>query len=148
MVLFLAADGVPLLMAARALQGLATGAAIGTLTATVIDTQPSPRLGSAISGAGPSAGLAAGVLVAGILVEYASVPRFLIYELILAAYAVLLIVLLIVPRPRSSGVHLPPPRAAHGGAECVAARGGAPRILAGRTGFRGDLVAGRSVPVA
>ncbi len=97
MVLFLVADGVPLLMAARALQGLATGAAIGTLTATVIDTQPSPRLGSAISGAGPSAGLAAGVLVAGILVEYAPAPRFLIYELILAAYAVLLIVLLIVP---------------------------------------------------
>ena len=35
MVLFVVADSVGLLIAARALQGLATGAAIGTLTATV-----------------------------------------------------------------------------------------------------------------
>ncbi|MGW0039136.1 MFS transporter [Gordonia sp. NPDC003376] len=97
MVLFLVADGVGTLMAARALQGLATGAAIGTLTATVVDMQPSAKTGSAISGAAPAIGLAGGVAVAGILVQYAPAPRFLIYEITLALYAVLLIALLIVP---------------------------------------------------
>ncbi|QTI70265.1 MFS transporter [Gordonia polyisoprenivorans] len=97
MVLFLVADGVGTLMAARALQGLATGAAIGTLTATVVDMAPSPRLSSAITGAGPTIGLAGGVAVAGVLVQYAPHPRFLVYEIVLALYAVLLIALLIVP---------------------------------------------------
>ncbi|MFT4126554.1 MAG: MFS transporter [Gordonia sp. (in: high G+C Gram-positive bacteria)] len=97
MVLFLVADGVGTLMAARALQGLATGAAMGTLAATVIDMAPDARLGSAISGAAPAIGLAGGVLVAGILVEYAPAPRFLIFEIALGGFAVLLVALLIVP---------------------------------------------------
>ena len=97
MALFLVADGVGALMAARALQGLATGAAIGTLTASVIDMAPTEKLGSAITGAAPTIGLAAGVAVAGILVQYAPAPRFLIYEIILGLYVALLIALLIVP---------------------------------------------------
>ncbi|MEP9391795.1 MFS transporter [Gordonia sp. VNK1] len=101
MVLFLAADGVGILIAARALQGLATGAAIGTLTATVVDLQPSARLGSAITGAAPTIGLAAGVAIAGVLVQYAPQPRFLVYEITLGIYAVLLVALLIVPETSS-----------------------------------------------
>ncbi|MYR07081.1 MFS transporter [Gordonia sp. SID5947] len=97
MVLFVEADNVGVLMAARALQGLATGAAMGTLTATVVDLQPTPRLGSAITGAAPAIGLAGGVAVAGIFVEYAPAPRFLVYEVTLALFAALLIALLVVP---------------------------------------------------
>lgn len=97
MVLFVVADSVGLLIAARALQGLATGAAIGTLTATVVDMQPSQRLGSAITGAGPTVGLAGGVVIAGVLVQYAPAPRFLVYEVTLAVFAILLVALLIVP---------------------------------------------------
>ncbi|AZG46181.1 MFS transporter [Gordonia insulae] len=97
MILFVAADNVGVLMAARALQGLATGAAMGTLTATVVDLQPTPRLGSAITGAAPAIGLAGGVAMAGLFVQYAPAPRFLIYEVILALFAVLLIALLLVP---------------------------------------------------
>ncbi|MGW0453703.1 MFS transporter [Gordonia sputi] len=97
MALFVAADSVGLLIAARALQGLATGAAIGTLTATVVDMQPPERLGSAITGAGPTLGLAAGVVVAGVLVQYAPAPRFLVYEVTLAVFAILLVALLIIP---------------------------------------------------
>ncbi|MGC5255958.1 MFS transporter [Gordonia sp. DT218] len=97
MVLFVEADSVGVLMAARALQGLATGAAMGTLTATVVDLQPTPRIGSAITGAAPTIGLAGGVAVAGLFVEYAPAPRFLVYEVILALFAALLIALLLVP---------------------------------------------------
>ncbi len=97
MVLFVVADNVGVLMAARALQGLATGAAMGTLTATVVDLQPTPRLGSAITGAAPAIGLAGGVAIAGLLVEYAPAPRFLVYDVILGLFAALLVALLVVP---------------------------------------------------
>ncbi|GAA1482223.1 MFS transporter [Gordonia sinesedis] len=97
MVLFVTADGVPMLVAARALQGLATGAAIGTLTATIVDTQPTPRMGSATTGAAPAIGLAGGVGIAGVLVQYAPAPRILVYEVILGLFTAMLLALLIVP---------------------------------------------------
>nr|WP_064571451.1 MFS transporter [Gordonia sp. LAM0048] len=100
MVLFVVAQDVGTLLAARALQGLATGAAMGTLTATTVDLQPSARIGSTIVGAAPAIGLASGVAVAGVLVEYAPAPRVLIYEIILGLFAALLIALLIVPETR------------------------------------------------
>ncbi|MGV9860176.1 MFS transporter [Gordonia sp. NPDC003425] len=97
MVLFVVADDVGVLMAARALQGLATGAAIGTLTATIVDMAPTPGTGSAITGAAPTLGLAAGVAVTGLLVQYAPAPRFLVYQVILALFAVAMVALLVVP---------------------------------------------------
>ncbi|KSU59009.1 MFS transporter [Gordonia sp. SGD-V-85] len=100
MVLFVVAEDVGTLLAARALQGLATGAAMGTLTATTVDLQPSARAGSTIVGAAPAVGLASGVAVAGVLVEYAPAPRVLIYEIILGLFAALLIALLVVPETR------------------------------------------------
>lgn len=100
MVLFVVAEDVGALLAARALQGLATGAAMGTLTATTVDLQPSARAGSTIVGAAPAIGLASGVAVAGVLVEYAPAPRVLIYEIILGLFAALLIALLVVPETR------------------------------------------------
>ena len=100
MVLFVVAEDVGTLLAARALQGLATGAAMGTLTATTVDLQPSARAGSTIVGAAPAIGLASGVAVAGVLVEYAPAPRVLIYEIILGLFAALLIALLVVPETR------------------------------------------------
>ncbi|WP_439031536.1 MFS transporter [Gordonia terrae] len=100
MVLFVVAQDVGTLLAARALQGLATGAAMGTLTATTVDLQPSARTGSTIIGAAPAIGLASGVAVAGVLVEYAPAPRVLVYEIILGLFAALLIALLVVPETR------------------------------------------------
>ncbi|UPW09905.1 MFS transporter [Gordonia terrae] len=100
MVLFVVAEDVGTLLSARALQGLATGAAMGTLTATTVDLQPSARAGSTIVGAAPAIGLASGVAVAGVLVEYAPAPRVLIYEIILGLFAALLIALLVVPETR------------------------------------------------
>ncbi|QMU22385.1 MFS transporter [Gordonia rubripertincta] len=100
MVLFVVAEDVGTLLAARALQGLATGAAMGTLTATTVDLQPTARLGSTIVGAAPAFGLATGVGVAGLLVEYAPAPRILIYEVVLGLFAALLIALIVVPETR------------------------------------------------
>jgi MFS family permease len=59
MALFLAADGVGWLVVARVVQGLATGAAIGTLAAYLLDLQPpdASRLGSLVNSAAPTFGL-------------------------------------------------------------------------------------------
>ena len=73
---------------------------MGTLTATTVDLQPTARLGSTIVGAAPAFGLATGVGVAGLLVEYAPAPRILIYEVILGLFAALLIALIVVPETR------------------------------------------------
>ena len=89
MLLFAEAHGVLWLFGARILQGIATGIAMGTISAALIDLQPeaSPRLGALVASAAPLAGLAAGALGSGLLVEYGPNPTRLIYWLLLAAFA-------------------------------------------------------------
>ncbi len=99
--LFIGADGVPDLIAARVLQGLATGALVGTMSATMLDLQPSERLGSIVNGSGPGVGLALGAAGAGLLVQYAPAPRVLTFEASALLLTVLLIGLVFVPE--SSG---------------------------------------------
>src|SRR5882757_1427752 len=82
--LFVAADGVGLLFAARALQGAAVGTATGALGAALIDLQPE---GSAIAPvvtiAAGQLGLAAGGLGTSALVQYGPAPTRLIWWLLL-----------------------------------------------------------------
>jgi MFS family permease len=90
MVVFATADGVGALLVARVLQGLATGVAMGTLSAALVDLQPSRRAGALAASAAPIAGLAFGVAVSAVLVQYAPTPRRLVYEV--TAVAILLLV--------------------------------------------------------
>lgn len=70
MVLFLSADGVGWLMAARVVQGLSTGALTGTLGAALLDFQRTDRpIGALVNSASPGLGLSLGALGAGLLVE-------------------------------------------------------------------------------
>lgn len=94
---FIAADGVGLLIVARVVQGLATGAILGTLSAAIFDLQPDERAGAMANGAGPGVGMSLGVAVTGFLVEYAPAPRFLIYGIIVGLFVVLLVAILAVP---------------------------------------------------
>jgi predicted MFS family arabinose efflux permease len=89
MIVFITADGVGALLIGRVVQGLATGAALGTLSAALTDLQPSRRTGALVNGAAPFAGLAFGVAVSALLVQYAPAPRQLVYELAAAVLAVL-----------------------------------------------------------
>ncbi len=90
MALFAAATGVTWLFVARVLQGLATGAATSAISATLIDLQPPrrPRLGALVNTISPSAGLAAGALGAGALVQYAPAPTRLVYLVLLGVFVV------------------------------------------------------------
>ncbi|HEY7075368.1 MAG TPA: MFS transporter [Solirubrobacteraceae bacterium] len=90
MLAFAAAQGVAWLFAARILQGVATGIAMGAITAALLDLQPAtrPRLGALVGVAAPLTGLAAGALVAGLLVDYGPDPMRLVFWLLLAGFAV------------------------------------------------------------
>lgn len=91
MALFAAAQGVVVLFAARIVQGLATGLAMGALSAALIDLQPreQPQLGALVSSAAPLLGLAAGALGSGLLVQYGPDPLRLVYLVLLAVFALL-----------------------------------------------------------
>jgi hypothetical protein len=84
--LFLAADGVGLLFAARALHGAAVGTATSALGAALIDLQPQgSRRAPVVTTAAAMFGLAAGGLGTSALVQYGSAPTHLVWWLLLGA---------------------------------------------------------------
>jgi MFS family permease len=90
MALFAGANSVAVLFAARTVQGLATGLAMGALSAALIDLAPPerPQLGALISSAAPLLGLAAGALGSGLLVDYGPDPLRLVYLILLGLFLV------------------------------------------------------------
>jgi MFS family permease len=94
-VLFMTAGGVPVLLMARVAQGIATGAAMTTLGATLVDLNPphSPGRAGVVNGVAPLGGLALGAVGCGALVQFAPAPTHLVFALLfvgmgLAAVAV------------------------------------------------------------
>ena len=101
--LFLLAQNVAMLFVARAVQGVATGAAITVMAATLVDLSPARAgLANAVT---PLAGLALGALGCGLLVEYAPAPTRLVYVLLLVGFALVAGVLVVLPEtaPRRPG---------------------------------------------
>ncbi|SEK65435.1 Predicted arabinose efflux permease, MFS family [Blastococcus sp. DSM 46786] len=89
MVVFLSADSVGWLLAARVLQGLSMGALTGTLGAVLLDTQrPARPLGPLVNSAGPGIGLSLGAVGAALVVEHVASPTRWVF-------AVLTVVLLL-----------------------------------------------------
>jgi len=96
MLLFLAADSVGWLYAARLAQGCATGLVTAAVSAALVDLQPAsrPGLAAVVNATIPPAGLAVGALVSGALVQYAPDPTRLVYYLMLAGFVVMTLALL------------------------------------------------------
>jgi MFS family permease len=86
MVLFAFASGVPELIGARVVQGLATGAALGAVGAGMLDVDRAR--GAVANAVAPLSGTATGALGSGLFVEYLPAPSHLVY-LSLAAVFVL-----------------------------------------------------------
>jgi len=84
-VLFWRADSVAWLLAARVLQGLATGIATSTVSAAMLDLNR--ERGSLINGIAPMIGMALGALGTSALVQFAPAPTKLVFELLLLAFA-------------------------------------------------------------
>ena len=96
--LFLAAHGVGLLFAARALQGAAAGIVTSAAGATLIDLQPDrSQRGPVVTSAAVLLGLGAGGLGASALVQYAPAPTHLVWWLLLGASAVAAVAVLAIP---------------------------------------------------
>jgi MFS family permease len=85
MVMFMAADSAATLIAARALQGFATGLATAALGAAILDNDRSR--GPVLNSITAFSGLTAGSLGAAILVTYAPDPRQLVYVVLLVLSA-------------------------------------------------------------
>ena len=97
MLLFAIAGGSGGLMAARIVQGFAVGAATGTTTAMIMDSAPNPRFGSIVSSAVPALGIAIGAVLAGALVEFAPLPRQLVFWILAVVYLVLAALVWLIP---------------------------------------------------
>lgn len=86
MAVFASADSVPLLIVARMLQGIATGAATGALAAAILDSER-PH-GPIVNSVAPVAGLAVGGLGSAALVQYLPWPGQTVYLVLIALLAV------------------------------------------------------------
>src|SRR5262245_59881826 len=103
-VVFLFADSVPVLLAARILSGVSAGLFAGTATAAVVEAAPKRWQGraAAVATVADIGALGIGPLLAGILVEYAPQPlrlSFLVH-IVLAAVAAAAITLAPETSPR------------------------------------------------
>jgi MFS family permease len=85
MVVFAEAGSVGTLMAARVIQGVATGAALGAIGAGMIDVDRVK--GSVANSFAPPIGTATGALVSGIVVQFLPSPTHLVYLLLLGVFA-------------------------------------------------------------
>jgi MFS family permease len=99
MLAFANADGVGWLFIARTLQGIATGTAMGALSAALLDLQPAgkPWLGGLMGAVAPMSGLACGALAAGLLVQYAPDPTGLPFQLLVGSFVVTVLFALAAP---------------------------------------------------
>ena len=109
MLLFAIAGGPGGLIAARVVQGFAVGAATGTTTAMIMDSAPNPRWGSIISSAVPSLGIVIGAVLAGALVQFAPLPRQLVFWILAAVYVLLAALVWTIPESARGDATSPEP---------------------------------------
>ncbi|MET1038107.1 MAG: MFS transporter [Aeromicrobium sp.] len=108
MVAFWHADSVSLLFVARIVQGAAAGLLMSSLSAAVVDLEPPSRPGSAASlnSISPLGGLAAGALLAGVLLDQSSSALAVVFGTLTGTYLVVAAAIWLLPEtsPRHEGV--------------------------------------------
>jgi MFS family permease len=95
MVVFATAAGVPELLLARVLQGLATGAALGAVGAGLLDLDRGR--GTLLNAVAPGSGTAVGALLSGLVVSYLPAPTHLVYVVAVGVFALQLAGVLLMP---------------------------------------------------
>ena len=107
MVGFWHADGVATLMVSRAVQGVAAGLLMSTMSAAVVDLEPRhrPGLAATLNSVTPLFGLAAGALLAGIALDATTHALPIVFATLTALYVVLAVAVLALPEtsPRHEG---------------------------------------------
>jgi predicted MFS family arabinose efflux permease len=103
-VLYMVAGSVAWLFAARAVQGLATGLALGTASAALLDFHPrqDPEGVGLMNGAVSAAGLGFGALVSSAAVQLLPAPRVLPYLVVFVLFGVDFVGVMFMPEPVAS----------------------------------------------
>jgi MFS family permease len=91
LLLFFVAESGGMLVAARAVQGVATGVALATLGAVITDT--APRWAATLNSVTAFVGLALGALISGVFIAFAPWPTHLVYAVLLGVTLVEMVVL-------------------------------------------------------
>jgi predicted MFS family arabinose efflux permease len=107
-VLFMLADSVAWLFVARALQGVATGAALGAASAGLLDLHPrrDPAGVGLTNGVASAGGMGLGVLVSAAFVELLPAPRVLPYVALFVLFAIAFVGVVLMPEPVASRARL------------------------------------------
>jgi predicted MFS family arabinose efflux permease len=95
LLLFWHAQSVVWLLAARALQGVATGIAASSLSAGLLDLHS--ERGALVNSAAPMLGTALGALGASLLVQFAPAPTEVVFDVLLVAFALQAVGVLFMP---------------------------------------------------
>src|SRR3954453_19445505 len=96
---FLFADGVGPLFAARALQGVAVGLISGAASAGLLDLRPASAAAPLVSSVAPTGGQALGAIGRSVLAQYAPAPTHLVWWLLLGAFVVGIFAVVAMPEP-------------------------------------------------
>jgi MFS family permease len=99
--LFLLAQGVGTLFAARAVQGVAVGLISGAASAALHDLRPASTATPLVSSVAPSGGQALGALGASALAQYAPAPTRFVWWLLLGAFIIDSLAVAAMPEPGS-----------------------------------------------
>jgi predicted MFS family arabinose efflux permease len=114
--IFATASSITWLFVARALQGLATGGALGAAGAALIDLHPtgSTRTAALVNGVVALAGLGGGALLSSALVQFLPAPRVLPFVVVAAMIVLILALVGVMPEPvaRRGRVEIRPQRPA------------------------------------
>lgn len=108
MVGFWHADSVTTLLVSRAVQGLAAGLLMSTMTAAVTDLEPvsSPGLAATLNSVTPLAGLAAGALIGGLVLDASAAHALtIVFASLTGVYVLMALAVLALPEtsPRHEG---------------------------------------------
>ncbi|MFF2050799.1 MFS transporter [Leifsonia sp. NPDC058194] len=124
MLMFLFASDIGWIIAARSVQGVATGAAMSTFTAALVELAPErqKKLGATIGSTAPVGGIALGAFFTGLAVQFTSAPTTLVFVTLALLFAAGILVVAASPetvRRRAGAVRslvprLVIPRAARG----------------------------------
>lgn len=114
MLMFLYAKDIGWIIAARAVQGVATGAAMSTFTAAIVELAPErhKKLGATIGSTAPVGGIALGAFFTGLAVQFVPQPTLLVFVALIVLFAVGLLVVIgsketVTRRPGALGSLIP-----------------------------------------
>jgi predicted MFS family arabinose efflux permease len=99
MLVFLFAPDIGWIVGARSVQGVATGAAMSTFTAALVELAPEKhkKLGATIGSTAPVGGIAIGAFLTGLAVQFAPQPTTLVFVALAVLFAASILVIVASP---------------------------------------------------